>query len=179
MERAVELDPTSPAMNYAFGGWLFYGHRHAEGIDQLRKALELDPSMRRAQQLLAVAHALHGQYGEALDQCEKLMASSDALAKSGRAITGYVFALRGESAQARAVLMQLNPALETDLFVLWTIVPLAIALAELELAFQILDRLAAAYFGPLAFIQFVPTLEPISNDPRFDVLLASIGQTRE
>jgi eukaryotic-like serine/threonine-protein kinase len=179
MERAVELDPTSPAMNYALGGWYLYARRYGQAVDQLRKALDLDPSLRRAQQLLAVAHALGGHFEQALDQCGQLTASTDAVARCGRAIEGYVNALSGQTDRARETLSQLNPARETDLWVLWSTVPLCVALADFDLAFRLLDRLAVAYFGPLAFVQLTPVLEALNDDPRFGMFLQSIGQSRD
>ena len=179
MERAVELDPTSPAMNYALGGWYLYSRRYGQAVDQLRKALDLDASLRRAQQLLAVAYALRGQFEQALEQCGQLTASTDAVARCGHAIDGYVNALWGQTARARETLSQLDPARETDLWVLWSTVPLCVALADFDLSFSLLDRLAVAYFGPLAFVQLTPVLEGLSEDPRFDVFLQSIGQPRD
>ena len=136
MERAVELDPTSPAMNYALGGWYLYSRRYEQAVDQLRKALDLDPSLRRAQQLLAVAHARRGHFEQALDQCGQLTASTDAVARCGRAIEGYVYALWGQTDRARETLSELNPAGETDLWVLWSTVPLCLVLADFDLAFS-------------------------------------------
>jgi serine/threonine protein kinase/Tfp pilus assembly protein PilF len=178
MERAVELDPTSPALNYALGGWLLYFRRYDHAIEQLRKALDLEPSLRRAQQLLAFAHALNMQFELALDQCEKLKASTDSVARCGRAIEGYVYAVGDRPEQARDVLSELNPAVEADLFVLWTTLPLCVALADFDLAFDLLDRLGAECFGPLAFVRLVPMLDALSGDRRFEAFLERIGQTR-
>jgi non-specific serine/threonine protein kinase len=179
MERAVELDPTSPAMNYALGGWYLYSRRYDQAIEQLHKAIDLDPNLRRAQQLLAVAYGLGGRFEQALNECEQLKASTPTIARCGRAIEGYVHALSGHTERARGLLSELAPATETDLFVLWYTVPLCVALEQRALAFEVLERLADAHFGPLAFVQLTPVLAPLGDDPRFDALLKRIGQTRD
>ena len=61
VRRAVRLDPLSPYVNTEFGRALMWAGHYDEAIDQLRKAIELEPSRNRPYNLAGARPVLAGE----------------------------------------------------------------------------------------------------------------------
>jgi tetratricopeptide (TPR) repeat protein len=59
-ELALELNPLSVMLSYHLGGVHYFCRHYDQAIDQLQKAIELDPSFVPTHQLLALAYARSG-----------------------------------------------------------------------------------------------------------------------
>jgi len=175
MHQAVELDPTSPALNYALGCWLYFAGKYPDAEQQLLKALELDEHLYGIYTLLAVCRMLMGRHEEALDVCKKLSGLRRRVMRQGRAIEGCVHALAAREQEARIILSELSASPETDLWVLWEISQLCAVLGESDQAFLLLDRLNDERFGPIVWLDMFPLLNRLHSDSRFDGLLRRIG----
>lgn len=176
MERAVELDPTSPAINYALGGWYFFSKQFDRAIEQFEKTLELDPSLKRAHHLSALSYAFTNRFEQALAECDGLRSAPVGIARAATVISGYVCALMGDTTRAHRFLAEFDAASEADLFVVWYLAMLYAALGSFDRAFDLLDRLAVQRFGPLAFLSLYPTFGPLQSDARYRALLEQTGQ---
>jgi serine/threonine protein kinase/Flp pilus assembly protein TadD len=176
MERSVELDPTSPALSYALGGWYFFSKDYNRALEQFDKTLELDASLKRAHHLMALSYALSGRFQHALAECDGVQAISGGIARAGRVIAALVYVLMGDATGARQRLAEFDDASETDLNVLWYRAAVHAELREFDRAFDLLDRLAEQRFGPLAFLNLYPIFEPLQADARYAALLERTGQ---
>jgi hypothetical protein len=70
--RAAELGSTNPNMYLIYGRMLRAGERHAEAVDVLRRATDLDPDDRDARLELGYAYIIDNQHAEALAQLQKV-----------------------------------------------------------------------------------------------------------
>jgi len=78
-EQAIALHPHDPAVRLLLGRIHFAAVRPAEAVDELRRALRLDPELAAAHRILGHALAAVGRFGEAVaqwDQWERLTARS-------------------------------------------------------------------------------------------------------
>jgi non-specific serine/threonine protein kinase len=172
--RGVELDPLSPSNNLILGAWLYFGRHYDEAIEQLRKTIELDPGNARPHELLALSYAQAGLNDMAKAEC--LVTGSLPEGKSvSRALLGFALAKGGKLDQARKVLDELMPELGEDPLLIWRTVYLCAALNELDLAFDLLDKLYSLRFGLLTFIKGYASLDNLHSDPRYADLLRRIG----
>lgn len=69
---AVELDPLSAPHNARFGQKLCYTRDYTRALEQLQKALELDPNFAFSYAFLALVYALKGMFAESLAICERV-----------------------------------------------------------------------------------------------------------
>jgi len=168
--RAVELDPLSPSNNLVLGAWLYFARQYDQAIDQLRKTIELDPTLVRPHELLALVYAHAGIYDSAMAECQVISPLPGGKSVS-RPLLGYVYALAGKQDQARKILEELKPTLGEDLLTIWRTAFLSAALDELELAFELLNKLCTQRFGLFTFIKGYPTLDNLRADPRYGELL--------
>ncbi|MGI9104359.1 MAG: protein kinase domain-containing protein [Terriglobales bacterium] len=65
MKKALEIDPFSPIINANYGVVLYMQHKYAEGIQQLRKTIELQPDFGVAHRRLGDAYMLQGDFAKA------------------------------------------------------------------------------------------------------------------
>ena len=69
---AVALDPLSASLIFKLGQKFFYGRDYDRALEQLQKALELDPNFAFSYVFLAKAYAWKGRFEEGLAACEKV-----------------------------------------------------------------------------------------------------------
>ncbi len=98
--RALELSPLSLATILNVGWVNFHARNYEASIEQCRVALELEPGFLRAHELLALACAQQGLKAEAAAGARKVFADNDGSPRS-LAVSGYVFAIVGQKAEAR------------------------------------------------------------------------------
>ena len=173
-KRAVEIDPLSPALNFTLGAWLYFARQNDRAIEQLRKAIELDPGLARVHELLALAYAQEGLNDLAMAECQAV-ASLPGGNFASRPLHGYLLAKGGRLDEARKVLDELIPNLDDDLLLVWRTVYLCAVLNELDLAFELLDKLCTQRFGLLVYTKGYPVLDNLRGDPRYAELLRRIG----
>jgi tetratricopeptide (TPR) repeat protein len=91
---AVELDPLSPGLNARLGAKLSAGGDYDGALEQLQKALELDPNPLFTYYGLALTYAQKGMYEEGLATCQKVvnLCGSDPF---GRALSCLFLLRRG------------------------------------------------------------------------------------
>ncbi len=75
--RAAEADPLSPIIATDVGRHLYYARRYPAAIEQLRAAVELDPTFARAHQELGRAYRQYGLADLAVAELTRAVAFSD------------------------------------------------------------------------------------------------------
>jgi eukaryotic-like serine/threonine-protein kinase len=173
-KRAVELDPLSPTFKFSLGAWFYFIRQNDRAIEQLRKTIELDPGLARVHELLALSYAEAGLIDLALAE-RQTMASLPGGELSSRPLLGYLLARSGKPDEARKILEELVPQLDDDLLLAWRTVYFCAVLNQLDLAFELLDRLGDQRFALLVFTKYYPVLDSLRDDPRYADLLRRIG----
>jgi tetratricopeptide (TPR) repeat protein len=81
---AVELDPLSAGLNARLGSKLSLWSDYDRALEQLQKALELDPNLVFTNMALAATYARKGMYQEGLATCKKVVVNAWTLFADGR-----------------------------------------------------------------------------------------------
>jgi tetratricopeptide (TPR) repeat protein len=148
-------------------GWLLYYARQPEqALEQLRRALAMDPTAEENHRLLGLSYVQIQKWDEAAGAFREAIAGSDspALAEAG---LGVVAAGRGRPAEARAILAELEARQTTRYISPVAFVMLHAALGQADEAFRWLDRAYEQRRGWLAYLNVEPMLDSLRADPRF------------
>jgi len=171
---AVELDPLSPALIARLGAKLSAGGDYDGALEQLQKALELDPNLVFTNQALALTYARKGMYDEGLATCQKVvnLCGRDPF---GRALSCLFQAMAGKTDEAHKILRELQGHRKLDS---WSLIFLAQACSIMDMKTETFELLEVAYqeratwLVPLAAY---PSFRNIRTDPRYADLLRRMG----
>ena len=105
--RAAEADPLSPIIATDVGRHLYYARRYPAAIEQLRAAVELDPTFARAHQELGRAYRQYGLADLAVAELTRAVALSDR-ASAPLAELASARAAVGDARGARAIADELE-----------------------------------------------------------------------
>jgi tetratricopeptide (TPR) repeat protein len=161
-EEAERLDPRSLIIQAAIG-WIHYlGRRHDRAVEQLQRALEIEPDFVPARLWMAQALEAQGRPGDAIAHLTRVRQLA-ALAPTGLGELARAYAAAGRTADARAALTELLGIararyVEPDL-----VARVHAALGDDERAIEWLER---------AFDERAVKLVLIGVDPQFDRLRA-------
>lgn len=175
-----ELDPATPVPLYFLGnlGYSPAG-RFDEAIDELNKALEMDPNFYYARSALVYNYAYKGMYAEAVAQADKLMAAQDGTEDPILLGTmGWVYAASGRPATARK-LLDLILALRARRYVdVYVVAIVHAGLGDKDKAFEWLNRGYEERACGLIFLKTDPAMKTLRSDPRYKDLLKRMGWER-
>ena len=173
---AVELDSGSVSIRRSLG-WLQYYSRQSEpALENLRRALTMDPTAEETHRLLALVYLQQGRYDDAAAAFREAIANSGnpVLAISG---LGHVAARRGRLDEAQKVMEDLQERGRSQYVSPVPMVGLHVALGDFDSAFEGLDRAHAERRGWLAYLKIEPMLQPLHGDGRFQRLLERMRLT--
>ncbi len=160
VERAVLLDPLNPRAFRAQGSVAYAGHRYADALPALQRALQLNPKM-------TYAHALAGSsllgLGRAREALKEFEAEPDPQFRySGLAIAQFRLGDRTAAEEAFRQLVQKSGESavyqQAEVLAQWGRIPEA--LERLQRARQVGD-------SGLTYTATDPFLDPLRRDPRF------------
>jgi Tfp pilus assembly protein PilF len=173
---AVELDSGSVSIRRSLG-WLQYYSRQSEAaLENLRRALTMDPTAEETHRLLALVYLQQGRYDDAAAAFREAIANSGnpVLAISG---LGHVAVRRGRPDEARKVLGDLQERARSQYVSPVPMVGLQVALGDFDSAFEGLERAHDERRGWLAYLRIEPMLQPLHGDARFQRLLERMRLT--
>ncbi len=174
MGQARALDPLSQAINTAMGPMLVLARRYDEGIEQLRRTVDLDPGFANAYGFLSWAYHLAGRRAEAVVAMEQAMA----LVGQNPLGLAYLKALAGEQAGARRLMAWVEQA-AASLYVQPVFVARVYALlGDAPAALAWLERAYTERDGWVIYMGIDPTFEPFRAEPSFLRLLARLRLPR-
>jgi tetratricopeptide (TPR) repeat protein len=166
VKRAQELDPLSPLMLVIGGEVCIFARRYDEGIEQCRKALELDSNYALAHAYLGDAYLGKGMYKEAITEYENYARLSNRTL--GLALA---YAAAGRRAEAVQILDRARGQLKPGEIPLWSVACLNIGLGENQRALDWLERAFEERDPNMVFLKVGFGLDPLRSDPRFQHLL--------
>ena len=173
-QLGMELDPLSASLIFNLGLRLCYIRAYDRALEQLQKALELDPNFVWAHVYLARVYAWKGRYEESLAASEKVASLFGGNAYS-RALRGVILATAGRTDEAKAILNDLRKQPKLDSRALISLADTYTVLGEKDKAFDVLERAYQERVSLMIFLGVYPTFDNIRSDARFTDLLRRMG----
>jgi serine/threonine protein kinase/Tfp pilus assembly protein PilF len=174
MRRAAELEPLSVIIHSCLGMNLCLSRKYDEAVEELEKAMNIDPEFYDPYGWLGIAYLKTGRLTQSLDMFKKGATFLAAKAWNVSAL-GYAYAVMGRKAEAQNQLRQLTemPAdsYVDPCFMAWVYS----GLGEKDAAFKWLDRAYDERSGWILWIKVDPFFDALRSDPRFNQLLQKIG----
>ena len=167
---ALELDSASVSIRRSLGWLLYYARQYEAAAEQLKRAVELNPTSEETHRILGLVRLQNGQLDQAEIAFREAIALSTELAYS-RAGLAYTVARAGRTAEARAILDQLEREAKERYVSPVAFVTVYLGLGELDQAFAWLERAHAERRGWLCYLKVEPLLDEVRGDPRFRRLL--------
>jgi TolB-like protein/tetratricopeptide (TPR) repeat protein/tRNA A-37 threonylcarbamoyl transferase component Bud32 len=169
MERARELDPLDPALEWVDGGVLFMVRRYDDAIALYRDVLEKSPGNPSALQLLWVALHNAGRHAEALAAAGRWARATGDPAivqalQRGDSVGGYTGAMeavaRYQAARAR-----------TSYVPAWDVAIWYAAAGDNDQAIDWLTRAFRDHNPTMPYLAVHPSFDGLHDDPRFQDLV--------
>jgi len=173
-QLGMELDPLSASLIFNLGQRLWYIRAYDRALEQLQKALELDPNFVWAHIVLAQVCAWKGRYEESLAACDKVTSLFGGNAHS-RALRGLILAIAGRTDEARTILNDLKRQPKLDSMTVISLADTYSVLGEKDRAFDFLERAYHERVSVMIFLGVDPTFDNIRSDSRFAGLLSRMG----
>ena len=176
MDRAQQLDPLSPIMNSEKGMMLFrLTGRDDLALEQLQKALEIDPTFPHLHWHLGTVYLWTGKLQQAGMEFQKAeaLAPSFTVYKGG---VGHVYARQNRTREARRILEELGELSKTR-YVSWVDrASIYTALGEKDQAFAALEKAYQRHDPRLiVWLNNRPEFEGLRSDPRMKDLIRRVG----
>ena len=180
MEQALILDPLSlPLISNLADAYAFAG-RFPEALAQYDKAIEMDPSFRRAFEGRGLVFLLNGEKEKAIKDLEQYHTLINNPFK-GLTTLGHAYAVAGHTGKAMEFIERLHQREKNDPGILLHIdyAFIYLGLKDYEKAFYYLNkayeqRLGIACLGMIFYIRY-PLLKEMRADPRFKELTQKMG----
>jgi serine/threonine-protein kinase len=172
--HATEADPLSPIVATDLGRHLYYARRYSAAIEQLRAAIDLDPTFARAHQELGRAYRQSGRPELAVAELSRAVALSER-ASSALAELASARAAVGDVRGAGALADELERRARGGRYVSrYHFAVIAAALGEVDRA---VTDLRAAYddrFNWVVFVAVEPQFDALRSAPAFHDLVAQL-----
>jgi len=175
IKRAQELDPLSRIICSTGGGLIFFNARNYDrGIEQCKKALDLDSTFIPAHYHLIRNYLQKEMYDKVIAEIEK--------AKSLAGINSIIlfksavyYALVGKRSEALQLLKDLEESLDHKYIDPATIAIIYSKLNQKDRAFEWLEKAYQKRSYRLIFLKVNPFYDDLRSDPRFTSLLKKMG----
>jgi TolB-like protein/Tfp pilus assembly protein PilF len=171
---AVQLDPVSPLLNSALGEAYYQARQFDQTIELNQKSLELDPSYIVALVNGARGYEQKGMHAEAIAAYQKILTVAPAT-PSVMALLGHAYAVSGNPAAAQKILADLEKISQQRYVSSLYIAMIYTGLKDKDHAFQYLEKANQERCEYLVYLRTEPFADPLRSDPRFPVLLKSLG----
>jgi TolB-like protein/thioredoxin-like negative regulator of GroEL len=202
--RALELNPNSAPVRWAYSNYLERMGRLREAISQLQLALHLDPISSRAFHNTAFGYYYARQYDQALLQMQHASAlrhepgelffplaviyvekgmydeaiqQFQKLDDQPHALghMGNAYARMGRATEAREMISKLQTKMQNTGIGRYEIALVYAGLGEKEQAFAWLEKSFVARDKGLTYLKIDPCLDPLRSDSRFQDLVRRVG----
>jgi Flp pilus assembly protein TadD len=174
IRKAHSLDPLSPIISTAVGRVLDFARRHDEAIEQIKKTIEQNSQFASAYFDLGVACLHKGAFDEGKQALARLSELSGERVRE-LIVVGGLHALRGERAEALAILQQLENLSVDGSYTAMGLAILHGALGNLDKAFELIEASYQEREPALVYLQVEPSFDPLRSDPRYHAMLAKMG----
>src|SRR4051812_12001795 len=174
MSKALSLDPLSMMVYSAAGDAYYFSREYERSIFFYRMAIELDARFDGAHTGLARSLESLGRFDDARAEYEEGRRLSGGVAGPSFGMA-HLEAAAGNSQEARRILAELTEARSTRVVSSWGIAVMHASLGDVDEAFRWIDVAIEERAPGLIFLRVHPRLDPIRNDPRYDMLIGRLG----
>jgi tetratricopeptide (TPR) repeat protein len=172
--RGRALEPMSALIGHYVALTFISARRFHEVLDVCRRALDLDPSFALVCALQSFALSQLGKHDAAIEAADRALTLSRNQSLY-LAHAGWVNAAAGRREKASAILADLRARSEREYIRPSDVAAIAVALGEIDQAFEWLERAYEERSPILPGMGVSPTWDPLRGDPRFGVLLKKLG----
>jgi len=170
--RSRELDPFSVIANAEVVRTLYYARRYEQAVEEAHKAELLNPDYPRTHFWLGRVYAQMGKFSEAIAEAERSGPTDSVIRLTELA---YARARAGDTAEAKAVLQNLQQRAELAYVPAYDFAIVHTALGETEQALAWLQRAYDEHAWALFVLGVEPRLDPLRSDSRFQSILSKVG----
>ncbi len=173
--RAQQSDPLSLPFSGAAGRVLYLNRQYDRAIEEMRKAIDLDPNYPLAHLLLGVAYLQKGMYREAIADIEEAVRlfEREPVALGPLA---HAYAVSGDKARARKTLAEMDDLGKRRYVSAYHMAVAHLGLGDTQQAWSWLDRALAERAAWMPdWLRNDPRFDPLRSEPRFQELLKKMG----
>jgi serine/threonine protein kinase/tetratricopeptide (TPR) repeat protein len=174
MKKGQELDPLSLIINVAVGWAFYFARRFDEGIEQLRRTAEFDPSYPVTYWILGLLHRKAGRYELAMTEGEKGLKLSGG-SPLMRAALGHTFGAAGRTTEAVQTLDELTELAKHRYVAPYFFAGIHIGLGENDRAIEYLEKSYEEHSHWLIYLHIDPSMDGLRDNLRFQNLLQRVG----
>ena len=173
--RALEDDPLSLIVGSNAGWTLCLAGNEDQGIQILKKTIEIDPGFPRTHFRLGRAYEQKQMYELAISELEKAVSLSggDPYYKGS---LGHVYAMSKNAIQARKVLQDLRDRSRRQYIPAYAIALVYAGLGDNDPAIRWLEKAYEDRSTAMVFLESDPELSSLRSDPRFELLSQHINR---
>jgi tetratricopeptide (TPR) repeat protein len=174
LQRARQRDPLSLPINTDIGFCQYYAGQYDEAVKQLQFVLEISSDFSPAYLWLGRTYQELGRYDEAIVAFRHV---EDRLPEwpVPSAARGFVEAIAGRTAEARATLRKLEMLSERKFVTSYGLALVHASLGDPDTAFDWLDRAFAERSHWLIWLRLDPRWKMLRCDPRFNERMSRVG----
>jgi len=173
-ERALILDPVSPDAYASHALLLICAHRYDEAIQQVRKALEMQPQDIGIQNLLGRAYVQKGMLPQAVAEFHKAEELGVRRAHWAASLA-ELYVKSGRRAEAEKMLAAWSRRPTQEFGHAESMAMIYAGLGKKDESFQWLDQAYRERWDRLPWIKIEPEYDSLRDDPRFSALLNKMG----
>jgi serine/threonine protein kinase/Tfp pilus assembly protein PilF len=174
MKSSQELDPLSLIINVAVGWAFYHARRYEEGIEQLRRTVELDPDYPVTYWILGLLLRKTGHSELAITEGEKAVKLSGG-SPLMRAALAHTFATAGRTEEAVQMLDDLTKLARQKYVAPYFFAGIHVGLRENDRAIEYLEKSYEEHSHWLIYLHIDPSMDALRDDPRFQDLLRRVG----
>jgi len=174
MKRAQQLDPLSLIISATLGDGLRLARRYDEAIEQVRKALEMDPSFAMGHWLLGLPYEQKAMYREAIAELQGALELSKGSPYMLGAL-GHTYALSGNRQRARQAVADLQELSKRRYVSPFETALIYTGFGDKERALEWLERALEDQSWGMIFLKVDPRFDRLRSDSRFAGLLRRMG----
>ena len=153
---ALSLDPLSPIVNVNYGLTLMIARRFPEGIAQINKVIERDPSFGPAHFYLAQLYAMQGRFADAVNEIKKMGTDPGSYSSDAQ---GFI----------KEMLSPTHGPVPANVAVAYAVA------GDRDKAFEYLERAYSEHDDELLAVIRFPGFDSLHSDPRWADLLKKVG----
>jgi len=173
IKRAQQLDPLSVPVNRAVGWVLYFARRYDQSINELQKALAMNPEFLGARLVLWWAWIAKGTPGDAIADLTREV-DRPGLRTVKKLMLAYAHAAAGNREMADGILWELEPKLAGDNRMALLSAILFTAMDAKDRAFEQLERAYQVREPGLLFLKVAPWADELRSDPRYGALVEKL-----
>jgi adenylate cyclase len=174
VNKAIELDPLSPALHSDLGVDYYMFGQFDRAIPCFRKTLELDSNFFWARLNIGWCYLFTSRSAEALVVFQNMVQVAPDSPYAQQAL-GYAYGATGRRDEALEVLANLDQLAKTRYIPPSAQAYVYLGLGQKDIALDWLEKAYAERDTEMIFLMVDPPLAPLRNEPRFQALLKKVG----